>query len=257
MPLVFTRAVSPKLAECELTHVDRAPIDVAKAVAQHAAYEDALRQSGLDLIRLPALPDHPDAVFVEDTALLLDGHAVITRPGAGSRTAETASTEAGLADHFEIHRSTKGFVDGGDILRIGQTLYAGLSSRTDAAGIRNLREIAGQLGFRVEEAKLAGCLHLKTGATFAGHDQAGNPILLFHSGCVDPTQFADVIPEAVDADEPGAANSLRIGDRLIFPAGNPKTAERLRNRGLNLVEVDISELEKAEAGVTCLSLIAN
>jgi len=251
----FTRAVSPKLPECALTHLDRTPIDVVRAVAQHAAYEQALRDAGAKVIRLPELADDPDAVFVEDTALLLDGHAVITRPGIASRAGETESTAAGLDDHFEVHRIASGFLDGGDVLRIGRTLYVGLSSRTDADGIRALAELVDRLGYTVVQAELRDCLHLKTGATYAGLDPSGTPVLLFSEPSVDPAQFAGVEPMPVDEREPAAANCLRLGDRLILPAGNPRTAEGLRQRGFHVVEVDVSELQKAEAGVTCMSLI--
>jgi dimethylargininase len=251
----FTRAVSPRLAQCQLTHLERTPIDVGKAVAQHSAYERALTDAGLEITRLPELADDPDAVFVEDTALLLDRHAIVTRPGAASRAGETASTAAGLAGHFEVHRIASGFVDGGDVLRIGRRLYVGLSSRTDAPGIAALRESAAALGYEVVEALLRQCLHLKTGATYAGHDSAGAPVLLFNPRCVDPSQFAGVEAVAVDEQEPAAANSLRAGDRLILPAGNPRTAGKLAARGLHVIEVDVSELQKAEAGVTCMSLI--
>ena len=256
MPKAFTRAVSPKLADCELTHLERLPLDTAKAVQQHAAYEDALRGAGFEVIRLPELPENPDGVFVEDTALLLDGHAVITRPGAASRASEVGSTGDGLTGQFEIHRITDGFVDGGDVLRIGSTLYVGLSTRTDATGIQSLRSISHAIDFEVVQAQLGDCLHLKTGATFAGPDQAGTPMLLYSPRSVDPAQFAGVDPLATDDNEPDAANCLRVGDRLILPAGNPRTADRLRARGFNVVEVDVSELQKAEAGVTCMSLIA-
>jgi len=138
MGTAFTRAVSPRIAECELTHLERVPIDPARAAAQHAAYEQALRDSGFAVIRLPDLPDQPDAVFVEDTALLLDGHAIITRPGVSSRAREVESTAAGLEGRFELHRLENGFLDGGDVLRIGRTIYVGRSSRTDAAGIAQL-----------------------------------------------------------------------------------------------------------------------
>ena len=256
MPRAFTRAVSPRLSECELTHLSRVPIDVEKAVAQHSGYERALAEAGFDVIRLPDLPDHADGVFVEDTAILLGEHAVITRPGAASRASETSSTAAGLAGHFELHRIEQGYVDGGDVLRIGGTLYVGLSSRTDSEGINALRELVKPLGFEVVQARLDGCLHLKTGATLAGPDRTGNAVLLYHPGSVDPSQFADVEPMAVHAEEPGAANCVRAGDRLILPAGNPRTAQRLCDSGFHVVEVDVSELQKAEAGVTCMSLIA-
>ena len=257
MPKAFTRAVSPKLADCELTHLQRAPLDAAKAVQQHAAYEDALRSAGFEVIRLPDLPDYPDGVFVEDTALLLDGHAIITRPGAASRLSETGSTAEGLAGQFEIHRVMEGFVDGGDVLRIGSTLYVGLSTRTNDAGIDALRSISRTIGFDVVKAELRDCLHLKTGATLAGPDQSGTPVLLFNPRSVDPAQFAGVDPLPADEAEPNAANCLRAGEHLILPAGNPRTADRLRARDFEVVEVDVSELQKAEAGVTCMSLIAD
>ena len=254
MGRAFTRAVSPRIAECQLTHLEREPIDPARAAAQHAAYERALAEAGYEIVRLPPLPDDPDAVFVEDTALLLDGRAVITRPGAASRIGETDSTAEGLSAHFELHRIQSGYLDGGDILRIGKRLYAGLSTRTDRTGVAALAEIARPLGYEVLAAETGACLHLKTGATFAGHDTGGNPVLLYDPGTIDPAQFADVFPLPVA--EPAAANCLRVGDRLILAAGNPRTADRLRERGFRVVDVDVSELQKAEAGVTCMSLIS-
>ena len=257
MPRAFTRAVSPRLAECELTHLERMPIDSAKAVAQHDAYEDALLQAGFGIIRLPDLPDHPDAVFVEDTALLLDGHAVILRPGAASRAQETESTAVGLAEHFELHRVTEGFVDGGDVLQIGKTLYVGLSTRTDAVGAGALRRIVRAFGYDVIEAKSDGCLHLKSGASLASPDFAATPVLLYNPACIDPSQFAGIDPVAIDSAEEHAANLVRAGNHIILPSGNPKTASTLRSRGFDVIEVDVSELQKAEAGVTCMSLIDN
>ncbi len=250
MPRAFTRAVSPRLAECELTHLDRVPIDPARAAAQHSAYEQALAEAGFEIIRLPELPNHPDGVFVEDTALLLGEHAVVTRPGAASRLSETSSTADGLAPHFTIHRIETGFVDGGDVLRIGRRIYVGLSTRTDQAGIDALAAIAGPLGFDVRRAELRDCLHLKSGVTLAGTN-----ILLFNPQAIDPAQFEDVDPLAVDQSESTAANCVNLGKRVILPAGNPRTAAALRERDLTVVEVDVSELQKAEAGVTCMSLI--
>ena len=256
MPRAYTRAVSPRLADCELTHLERLPIDPTRADRQHSAYEQALEQAGYEIIRLPELPDHPDGAFVEDTALLLDGHAIILRPGAASRAPETHSTAVGLADHFELHRVNDGHVDGGDVLRTDQTLYVGLSTRTDAAGIAALADIVRPLGFKVVQAELKDCLHLKTGATLAGPDRTGSPVLLYNAASVDPAQFTGVEPMAVDSLEPAAANCLRVGDRLILPFGNPRTAQRVRDQGFHVVEVDVTELQKAEAGVTCMSLIA-
>jgi len=244
----FTRAVSPRIAECQLTHLQRVPIDPAKAAAQHAAYEQALRDAGFAIVRLPELADDPDAVFVEDTALILGEHAVITRPGAPSRIGEVDSTAESLGAHFNVHRITEGHVDGGDVLRIGARIYVGVSTRTDRAGIAALANIVRPLGYEVIEAKAGACLHLKTGATFAG-----DGLLLYDPETIDPAQFEGVEPIAVH--EPAAANCVRANDRLIMPAGNPRTAEALRDRGFHVVEVDVSELQKAESGVTCMSLI--
>jgi len=251
----FTRAVSPRISECELTHLDRSPIDRAMAASQHACYEQALRDAGLEVVRLPELPDCPDAVFVEDTALLLDGHAVITRPGIASRMGETETTAAGLHEHFEVHRIERGFVDGGDVLRIGRTLYVGASTRTDADGITALAELAAALGYDVRQAELRDCLHLKTAVTFAGPDLRGTPVLLYAERSVDPSQFAGVEPLRVAEGEAGAANALRARAMLIMAAGNPTTAGMLRDRGFRVAELEVSELQKAEAGVTCMSLI--
>lgn len=251
----FTRSVGPKLGECALTHLDRAPIDVAAASLQHDGYEQALRDAGLEVIRLPHLPEHADGVFVEDTALLINGHAIITRPGAPSRASEIESTALGLEPHFDLHRIENGRIDGGDVLRIGSTLYVGLSSRTNHEGFAALKELVGRLGFEPVAVRNQDCLHLKSATTCAGHDAAGQLVLLYNAHAVDPEQFADVEAISVHEDELHAANVLRVGEQLIMPAGNPRTAELLEKRGFQIVEVEVSELKKAEAGVTCMSLI--
>jgi dimethylargininase len=252
----FTRAVSPMLGDCALTHLDRSPIDGDKARTQHAAYESALRAAGVEVIRLPELPGHPDGVFVEDTALLLGSHAIITRPGAPSRAGEVHSTLDGLARHFEIRRLLSGHVDGGDVLRIGRSLYVGLSSRTDLAGVAELERLASPLGFTVVPVELRGCLHLKTAATLVGADSAGKTVLVYNREAVDPCQFASVDAIATGDGEPDAANVVSVGGRVIIAAGCPKTAASLQQRGFEVVEVDVSELQKAEAGVTCMSLLS-
>lgn len=254
--IAFTREVSPKLPECALTHLPRTPIDAAAASLQHRTYEQALRDGGLEVVRLAALPDHPDGVFVEDTAILLDSHAIITRPGASSRSAEAASTAEGLAGHFEIVGLEDGTVDGGDVLRIGTKLFVGLSTRTNRRGAEALRNAAGRLGFTVMPVEVRHCLHLKTAATFAGRDGNGLDVLLHDPASIPADQFADVEAMAVHPDERAAANVLRLHDRIIMPASYPFTARALKERGYAVVEVDVSELEKAEAGVTCMSLVS-
>jgi len=257
MPFAFTRAVSPRIAECALTHLDRQPIDPDRAAAQHAGYEEALRDAGYNVVRLPALIEDPDAVFVEDTAILLGEHAIITRPGTPSRVDETRSTAEGLEAYFTVHQLAAGTLDGGDVLKIGRTLYVGQSSRTDGAGTTALRDLAAPLGFEVLPVELGRCLHLKTAVTFAGADGEGRPTLLVNPDWVDPSSFPGTVALAVADGEPFAANVVRAGERLIMAAGSPATATRLRERGFIVVEVDLSELQKAEAGGTCMSLLSD
>jgi dimethylargininase len=242
---------------CELTHLGRQPIDPARAAAQHLAYEQALTNSGLEVVRLPDLPDHADGVFVEDTAILLGEHAVITRPGAPSRRPEADSTAQALADRFTVHRLRRGRLDGGDVLRIGKQIYVGRSRRTDCAGVVALANIAAPLGYEVIDVPHEHCLHLKTGATYAGTDQAGRDVVLINPDWIDPAAFRDVFLLPSHPDEAFAANALKAGERLIYPTAYPRTAERLRALGFDVRELDIGELEKAEAGLTCMSLIAD
>jgi dimethylargininase len=257
MTLAFTRAVSPRLADCALTHLKRQPIDVGRAAEQQAAYERALADAGLTIHRLEPLDDHPDGVFVEDTAVLLGDQAVIARPGIPSRFDEIFSTAEGLSPYFKIHFLESGILDGGDVLRIDQTLYLGRSRRTDSQGMSALKEIVEKMGFEVVPVELGRCLHLKTAATFAGPDQNGRPTVLVNPEWVDPAIFAGTAAIHVDGDEPYAANIVRAADRLLMAAGSPRTAERIRERGFRVVELDLSELQKAEAGGTCMSLISD
>ena len=256
MALAFTRAVSPAFANCELTHLDREVISPERAAEQHRAYEQALERAGFEVVRLPELPTHADGVFVEDTAVILGDHAVITRPGAPSRRPEADNTAEALSDRFTIHRMTRGKLDGGDVLTIGQRIYVGQSRRTDCAGIVNLAGIAGRLGYEVIEVPHDRCLHLKTGATYAGRDDAGRKVVLVNPDWIDPNVFEDVFLVPSHPDEAFGANALRAGNKLIYPSAYPRTAERLRALGFDIEEVDIGELEKAEAGLTCMSLIA-
>lgn len=257
MALAFTRAVSPTFAHCELTHLGRQPISPERATQQHRAYEEALAAAGLEVVRLPDLPNHADGVFVEDTAVILGGHAIITRPGAPSRRPEADSTAEALSERFEVHRMTRGKLDGGDVLTIGRRIYVGQSRRTDCAGIVNLAGIAGRLGYEVIEVPHDKCLHLKTGATYAGRDDAGREVVLLNPDWIDPSVFEDVFLLPSHPAEAFGANVLRAGERLIYPSAYPRTAERLRTLGFHVDEVDIGELEKAEAGLTCMSLIAD
>ena len=253
----FTRAVSPLLASCETTQAFDEAIDVERAVRQHAAYEAALAEAGLDIVRLAELAGFPDAVFVEDTALLLGEHAILTRPGAGSRAGETASTAERLAADFTLHRLGAGRLDGGDVLRIGRTLYVGRSGRTDDAGIETLADVAGRIGYAVVPVPVSGCLHLKSAVTLAGPDAAGTPVLVHNPDWVSAADFAGVEPVAVAPGEAYGANVVRAGAALLAAADSPRTAERLSGRGFAVALLDISEMRKADAALTCMSLIAD
>ena len=214
------------------------------------------RDAGFEIIRLPDLPDDPDAVFVEDTALLLDGHAIITRPGAavaGGR--DRLHRRAASPAHFEVHRIDSGYLDGGDVLRIGQTLYVGLSTRTDERRHRRACErSAAPLGYDVVAGRAARLPAPQDRRDLRRADVPGSrSCSTIRAPSIRRNSRAS--SRSPVADEPAAANCLRAGDRLILPAGNPRTADALRDRGFHVVEVDVSELQKAEAGVTCMSLI--
>lgn len=255
MARAYTRQLSPRIAECELSYIGREPIDVARARDQHAAYERTLLQCGLELQRLPVLPDSPDGVFVEDMAVLLGDHALLARPASAARAAETASAAQVLAADFELEALREGTLDGGDVLRIGKKLYVGHSARTDATGAKALSAWARRLGFTVEIVPVSGCLHLKTGATNAGLDAGGRALLILNPAWVDPQAFRDCEILTVAPEEPFAANTLRIGSQLLIATGQPRLSAALRQRGFTIRELALSELQKAEAGLTCLSLI--
>lgn len=249
--LALTREVSRSIVDCELTHVDRAPIDLERARAQHRAYEDALRATGCRVERLPALHDHPDAVFVEDAAIVLDRIAIVTRPGASSRRGEVESVAARLARLRPLTRiRAPATLDGGDVLVAGDTVFVGRSSRTNDDGVAQLRDAVAPFGFEVVAIPVRRVLHLKSAVTAVGPAS-----LLLDPASVDPACFPGFRAMAVDPTEPGAANALRIGERVILPEEYPGTRARLEQAGIEVVPVPASELARAEGGVTCCSLI--
>ena len=251
MLIAMTREVSPAVGACELTHLARAPIDVERAVAQHRQYENLLAELGCELHRLPAEPALPDAVFVEDTAVVLDELAVITRPGAESRRDETASVADALKQCRKLfHIKPSGTLDGGDVLQTGKTLYVGRSKRSNREGIEQLRSILADFGYAVVAVETQDCLHLKTAVT-----QVADDTLLVNRHWVDAGVFGSMCLIDVAPSEPFGANALRIGNTLVYPAAFPGTRQRLEALTINVRTVDASELAKAEGGVTCCSLI--
>jgi dimethylargininase len=251
MWIAITREVSPALGDCELSYVPREAIDVVRASAQHRDYQRALETLGCHLLVLPAEPDLPDSVFVEDVAIVLDEIAVLTRPGAVSRRAEVASVAEVLRRYRPVLAiETPGTLDGGDVLRVGRTLYVGESARSNAAGIAQLRELLAGHGYAVQGVPTRGCLHLKSAVT-----QLDNRTVLLQPEWVDSDRFAGFRVIEVDPAEPHAANVLRIGDALVMPASFPRTRQRLIDAGFHVIAVDVSELQKAEGAVTCCSLV--
>lgn len=249
--LALIRDVGPALGECELTHLDRAPIDPALAARQHQAYRTALERLGCRIRVVPPAPGHPDAVFVEDAAVILDEVAVATRPGARSRRGEVAGVAVVASEYRPLRRIERpGTVDGGDVLRVGRTIFVGASERTNAEGFRQLRAILEPAGYELRRVDVDGCLHLKTAVTAVSGDT-----LLLNPDWVDGAALAGYDLVEVDPAEPFGANVLRIGAVLLMAAAHPRTRRRLEARGLRVETVDVSELAKAEGGVTCCSIL--
>ncbi|HUE42208.1 MAG TPA: arginine deiminase family protein [Candidatus Sulfotelmatobacter sp.] len=247
----ITRAVSPALAQCELTFVERQPIDLAKAQAQHTAYEHLLAKLGLRVHSLPAEPNLPDSMFVEDPAIVLDELAVILPLGTRSRQPEAESLAKALVPFRKLaHITAPGAIEGGDVLRIDRTLNVGQTTRTNAEGVRQLAAILAPHNYKVVPVPVTGCLHLKSAVTYLGRNT-----LLANREWFDTTPFSSFQWIDVDPAEPHAANALAIADTVIFPASFPKTRAKIESAGFHVTSIDISELQKAESGLTCSSLI--
>jgi len=239
------------MAQCELTHIARSPIDVSLAEAQHARYLRTLVTLGCRLLELAPEPDLPDSVFVEDTAIVFDEVAILTRPGAPSRQPEVASVASVLAQWRPCVRvEAPGTLDGGDVLRLGRDVFVGQSGRSNAAGIARLAAAIRPFGYRTIPVPVDGCLHLKSAVTPVGPET-----LLINDAWVAREHWPGMQFVAVAPEEPHAANALRIGEVVVHPASAPRTRERMLAAGLRVIPLDVSEIEKAEGGVTCCSVI--
>jgi dimethylargininase len=249
--IAIVRPVSRGIIHCELTHLARSPIDYPRAVAQHEEYQSALKELGCELVTVPAVHDMPDAVFVEDAAIVLDDVAVMTRPGALSRRGELLGVEKALAPFRPLaHITDPATLDGGDVLLVGRRLFVGRSRRSNDEGIEQLRALVAPYGYDVRAIDVHGCLHLKSAVTTVENDT-----LLGNGEWVERDAFPDVKWIEVDRSEPHAANGLQIERDVIYPQAYPRTAARLRSFGISLRLLDASELAKAEGGVTCCSLV--
>lgn len=285
MLLALTRAVPRSIDRCELTHLDRTPIDYTRAVDEHERYEAALCAMGCRVERLPDAPEQPDSVFVEDTAVVFDDLAVIARPGAASRRGEVAATVAALSRHRRLaFIQAPGTLDGGDVLVMPGTIFVGDTPRTNAEGTRQLAAFVSSLGYEVVRVPVTKCLHLKSAISTLsvtgtpGTVGTGTPgtigtrtpgtsgtsgtqgtgirgTLLVNPDWIDTSYFKGFDLLNVDPSEPASANVLAIGDRVLCAAECPRTRDRVEARGFVTLSVPAGELAKAEGGLTCGSLV--
>jgi dimethylargininase len=249
--IALTRAPAATLADCELTYLEREPIDVERARRQHAAYCQALRACGAEVITLPPDDALPDSTFVEDTAVIFHEVAVMAVLGAASRRAEAAAVEPIIGRWRRIERvPAPATLEGGDVLVVGRTVFAGLSARTNAGGIEALRAVLAPHGYRVVAVPVTGCLHLKTACTALDERR-----LLVNPDWIDCGPLAGYELVRVPPGEPFGANVLCLGETRLVPAGAPATRALVARLGYTVCPVDISEFAKAEGGLTCLSLL--
>jgi len=249
--IALTRDVSPSIAECELTHLARTPIRVEVARAQHRGYERLLTSLGCEVRRVTPAPEQPDAVFVEDTAVVVDEIAVITRPGSKARRREVPPVAAALKRLRPIARiQAPATLDGGDVLVIGRAVFVGRTSRTTDEGVSQLRAALAPFGYAVLSIPITGCLHLKSAVT-----ALDDGTVLLNPQWVSADAFAGYRVVTVDPTEPAAANILRVGSALVYASSYPRTLDQLRTLGFTPSTTDVSELAKAEGAVTCCSVL--
>lgn len=262
----LTRTVPASFASALCAAAPDEAIDVTRARAQHAAYCQALADAGVAVTTLAAADTLPDSCFVEDTAVVAAGVALITRPGAPSRRAEPIAVAEALVGRFELvhvadpaelggedseHLADLATLDGGDCMRVGNTIYVGRSARTNVAGIARLAEVFEPRGLRVVPIELpAGVLHLKCVCA-----PLGDARITLAEDSIPLEHFAGLHIVSVPAAEAYAANVVAIGDRVLMAAGFPHTHEALEHAGFHVTALDTSEFRKADGALTCLSIL--
>jgi dimethylargininase len=252
MPVIaITREVSPSINACELSFHGRQPIDVGKAAAQHDAYQQCLEDLGAHVVALPAEPTLPDSVFVEDAALVFEEVAVIPVMGAASRRDEIETIAPALSPYRALkYLRAPATLDGGDVVTAGKRVFVGLSNRTNESAFVQLRDILQPFGYAVEAVRLRNVLHLKSACSYLGDDR-----VLVNRQWIGGEAFGEFAAIEVPQGEGGAANVLLLNGTIIIAGSFLETARLLEQNGLSTRAVDVSELQKAEAGVTCCSLI--
>ena len=248
-PVALVRRPGPRLAEGLVTHVERTPVDLDLARRQWEAYAAALASAGWQVVEVEPADDHPDAVFVEDPVVVHGDLAVIARSGAPERRGEAAGVERAVRDLGlrVAHIEAPGTLDGGDVLRTGGTAYVGLGGRTNGVGVQQLANHLRQFGVRVQAVPVERALHLKSACTALpdGTVVGWGPVV----------DDREAFPAYEDVLEEGGAHVVVVGDaHLLMAASAPRTAASFRGRGYRVTEVDVSEFEKLEGCVTCLSV---
>jgi dimethylargininase len=251
---VFTRAIVRRPGTSFVDGITTANLgkpNLLRALAQHDAYIAALEQCGLDVTVLAADERYPDSTFIEDTAILTRRLAIITNPGAESRNGEKHATRDAVQQFYDKVEKieTPGTLDGGDVMEISGHFFIGLTARTNARGARRFISILEQNGYTGSTVSLKNFLHLKTGVTWLGGRD-----LLAAGELIDNPAFRDFNIIPVSPEEAYAANCIRVNDRLIMPAGFIHTQKEMAGRGYDLVEVEMSEFQKMDGGLSCLSL---
>lgn len=249
IPLALVRRPGPLLANGLVTHQERVPIDVGLAMHQWSAYVQILRDAGWNISEVEPADDCPDAVFIEDAIVVFDDLAVVARPGAMERRAETTGAEmAARSIGLDIHRiSAPGTLDGGDVLKVDRTVYVGVSERTTIEAIKQLDVVLSRRGWIVRPVEVRRVLHLKSAVT-------GLPdgTIIGHRDHVDDVASYD---RFLEMPEPEGAHVVLLGDdMLLVSSAAPESAARLATMGYRPIQVDISEFEKLEGCVTCLSV---
>ncbi len=249
MPRLLVRRPSPRLAEGELTHLEREPVDADLALRQWESYVDVFRQRGWEIIAVDPAEEHADGVFIEDALVMFGDLAVLTRPGADSRRGEVDSARSALDDAGIPYRAIEepATLDGGDVLKIGRTAYVGRSGRTNEAGIAQLRDLVSPRGWTVVAVPVSKVLHLKSGVTAL----PDGTVVGFEPLVDDPEAYPEFL--AVP-DEHGTAVVVLDEGTVLISADAPATAELYRDRGLEVITTPITEFEKLEGCVTCLSV---
>jgi dimethylargininase len=251
---MFTHAIArkpgPNFAQGLTTAVTSEPADFEILINQHGKYISTLKSIGLEVILLDALTDHPDAYFVEDTAVVADNVAVITNPGADARKGEEETIAPVLKQYRKLEIiQPPGTVDGGDILQIDKHFFIGVSDRTNREGAGQLSNILQSYGYTYTTVNVGDGLHFKSSVNYVGKNT-----LLITEDFADNDQFKSYDTIIVDRDESYAANTLHINDHLLVPRGYPNTRKKLEVLGLNIIELDTSEVSKMDGGLTCMSI---